>query len=78
MNGVPKRGQHAVKIFVSTELRARLSALSESLDRPLADVCRTLMWIALPILEGLDQAQQRGTDWWVQRVQGRDQEENNR
>lgn len=65
-----RRGQHALKLFVSTEMKARLGALSESLDRPLADVCRTLMWIGLPILEGLDTAQQRGTHWWLRRFQG--------
>lgn len=63
------RGQHAVKLFVSTDMKARLSALSESLDRPMADVCRTLMWMALPILEGIDQAQARGASWWTKRFQ---------
>jgi hypothetical protein len=70
-----RRGQHALKLFVSTELKARLGTLSESLDRPLADVCRTLLWIGLPILEGLDSAQQRGTDWWVRRFQTGEQDD---
>ena len=70
MNAKPRlRGQHAVKLFVSTDMKARLSALSESLDRPLADVCRTLMWMGLPILEGIDQAQARGATWWTKRFQ---------
>jgi hypothetical protein len=76
MNANPKRrGQHALKVFVSTDLRARLGALSDSLDRPMADICRTLLWIGLPIMEGLDQAQQRGADWWVQRFQGSEPDE---
>ena len=67
--------QHALKLYVSTDMKARLAGLAQSLDRPLADVCRTLMWIGLPILEGLDSAQQRGTNWWVRRFHGGDREE---
>lgn len=48
------RGRHAIKLFVSTELKVRLQQMSQALDRPLADVCRTLLWIGLPILEGLE------------------------
>lgn len=58
-------GQHAVKLYVSTELKTRVQAVAESLDRPFADVCRQLMWIALPIIEGMQDAQQRGTKWWL-------------
>ncbi|HEX9750853.1 MAG TPA: hypothetical protein VGB22_06175 [candidate division Zixibacteria bacterium] len=67
------RRQHALKVFVSTEMKTRLVALAESLDRPLADVCRALMWAGLPILEGVQHAQNRGADWWIKRTRG-DQE----
>jgi hypothetical protein len=66
------RGQHAVKLFVSTELKARLAALSEALGRPLADVTRTLIWMGLPILEGMESAHRRGSRWWIRRVAGED------
>jgi predicted DNA-binding protein len=69
MNPKPQlRGQHAVKIFVSTELKARLSTLSQQLGRPLADVTRTLIWMGLPILEGMEAAQSRGSRWWLRQI----------
>jgi hypothetical protein len=68
------RGQHAVKLYLSTDLKARINALAESLDRPFAEVCRHLMWIALPMLEGMQDAQQRGTRWWLNSI-GRDSRE---
>jgi hypothetical protein len=65
------RGQHAVKLYLSTDLKARINTVAESLDRPFAEVCRHLMWMALPILEGMQDAQQRGTRWWLNSI-GRD------
>jgi predicted DNA-binding protein len=65
------RGQHAIKLFVSTELKARLSVLSDELGRPLADVARTLIWMGLPIMEGMDAAHRRGSRWWLNRVSGK-------
>jgi len=62
------RGQHAVKLYLSTDLKARINAVAESLDRPFAEVCRHLMWMALPILEGMQDAQQRGTRWWLSSI----------
>ncbi len=61
-------GRHAIKLFLSTDLKARLAALAESLDRPLADVCRQLLWMALPMVEGMQSAQQRGTRWWLESI----------
>ena len=58
-------GQHAVKLYVSTELKMRINTVAESFDRPFAEVCRQLMWMALPIIEGMQNAQQRGTKWWL-------------
>jgi hypothetical protein len=31
------------------------------MDRPMADVCRILLWMGLPVLEGLDESRRRGT-----------------
>ncbi len=58
-------GQHAVKLFLSTDLKARIAAVAESLDRPLAEVCRHLLWMALPIVEGMQTAHERGSRWWL-------------
>jgi len=55
------RGEHAVKINVSTELKTSLEKMAKSMDRPLADVCRTLLWMGLPILEGMDESRRRGS-----------------
>ena len=55
------RGDHALKINISTELKTNLERLAKLTDRPLADVCRTLMWMSLPIMEGLDESRRRGT-----------------
>ncbi len=68
------RGQHAVKLFLSTELKSRINTAAESLDRPFAEVCRHLLWMALPILEGMQDAQQRGTRWWLNSI-GREKPE---
>lgn len=72
------RGQHAVKLFLSTELKARISTAAESLDRPFAEVCRHLLWMALPILEGMQDAQQRGTRWWLNNISGEKSEPEDR
>ena len=58
-------GPHALKLFLSTDLKARISVLAESLDRPIADVCRQLLWMALPIVEGMQAAHLRGSHWWM-------------
>lgn len=58
-------GPHAVKLFLSTDLKARITAVAESLDRPLAEVCRELLFMALPIAEGMQAAHRRGSHWWL-------------
>ncbi len=55
------RGEHALKINISTDLKMSLENLAKTMDRPLADVCRILLWMGLPVLEGIDEARRRGT-----------------
>ena len=57
-------GQHAVKLTISTEFKARIQAVADALDRPFAETCRELMWMALPIAEGMQDAHLRGSRWW--------------
>lgn len=64
------RGQHAIKLYVSTDLKTRLGELSVVLDRPLADICRTLLWMGMPILEGMEAAHRHGRTWWKNKVGG--------
>lgn len=58
-------GPHAVKLFLSTDLKTRIAAMAEALDRPIADVCRQLLWMSLPIVEGMQAAHLRGSQWWL-------------
>jgi len=55
------RGEHALKINISTDLKMNLEKLAKMMDRPMADVCRILLWMGLPVLEGLDESRRRGT-----------------
>jgi len=61
-------GPHAVKLTISTEMKARIMAVADALDRPFAEACRELMWMALPIAEGLQSAHLRGSHWWRRSV----------
>ncbi|MEW5874871.1 MAG: hypothetical protein AB1752_06800 [Candidatus Zixiibacteriota bacterium] len=65
-------GQHAAKLFMSTELKTRVLAVAEAMDRSFADTCRHLMWMGLPVIEGMLQAHDRGSRWWLGRVMGED------
>ncbi len=55
------RGGHGLKMNISTDLKMNLEKMAKLMDRPLADVCRTLLWMGLPILEGLDESRRRGS-----------------
>ncbi len=55
------RGPHALKFTISTELKTALEQLAQTMDRPLADVCRTLLWMGLPMAVGMDESRRRGT-----------------
>lgn len=66
MPGTPKlQGPHAVKLYISTELKSRIVTVAEALDRPFAEACRELIWMALPIAEGMQSAHLRGSRWWL-------------
>jgi hypothetical protein len=58
-------GQHATKFFISTELKTRVAAVAEALDRNFADTCRQLIWMGLPVIEGMLEAHERGSRWWM-------------
>ena len=61
-------GPHAVKLTISTELKSRILAVADALGRPFAEACRELMWMALPIAEGMQSAHVRGSQWWRRSV----------
>lgn len=75
MHTVKLHGPHAVKLTISTELKARVQAVADALDRPFAEACRELIWMALPIAEGMQDAHVRGSRWWRRSI-GAEEETN--
>jgi len=52
------RGEHSINIFVSYELKSRISMLAEKYDRTIADIVRMLVRLGIPIMEGFSQAEE--------------------
>lgn len=53
------RGEHCINIFISFELKEKISQLAKRYDRTMADVVRALIKIGIPILESLTEAEER-------------------
>jgi len=53
------KGEHCINIFISYELKEKISQLAKRYDRTMADVTRTLIKIGIPILESLTEAEER-------------------
>jgi predicted DNA-binding protein len=53
------RGQHCLNIFVSYQLKERIMKLAGKYDRTMADMVRTLIRVGIPVLEGLNEAEER-------------------
>lgn len=53
------RGQHGIKISVSYALKERIVAVATRLDRSLADTVRLLLRVGLPVVERLDQDEEK-------------------
>jgi len=52
------RGDHCLNVFVSYELKSRLSDLADKYDRTVADVVRAIIRIGIPMMEGISQAEE--------------------
>lgn len=52
-------GEQVFNVYVSHELKQRVVALAEKYERPMADMVRVLIRIGLPVLEGLNQAEEQ-------------------
>jgi predicted DNA-binding protein len=52
------RGEHCLNIFISYELKKRVTELAGKYDRTMADIVRMLMRIGIPIMEGLSKAEE--------------------
>jgi predicted DNA-binding protein len=53
------KGEHCINIFISYELKEKISQLAKRYDRTMADVVRTLIKIGIPILESLTEAEEK-------------------
>jgi hypothetical protein len=53
------KGEHCINIFISYELKDKISQLAKRYERTMADVTRTLIKIGIPILESLTEAEER-------------------
>jgi predicted DNA-binding protein len=53
------RGQHCLNIFVSYQLKERITKLAQKYDRTMADMVRTLIKVGIPVMEGLTEAEDK-------------------
>lgn len=47
-----------MNIFITYELKERLVVLAKKYDRTLADILRTILKIGLPMMEGINEAEE--------------------
>jgi predicted DNA-binding protein len=52
------RGEHCLNIYVSHELKTRLSELAKRYDRTTTDIVRAILKIGIPMIEGVTQAEE--------------------
>ena len=52
------RGDHCLNVFISYELKSRLSDLADKYDRTTADMVRAILKIGIPMMEGISQAEE--------------------
>ena len=51
------RGEHNLNLFISYQLKERIMKLAGKYDRTMADMVRTLIKVAIPVMEGLTEAE---------------------
>ncbi len=52
------RGEHCLNIYVSHELKSKLSELARRYDRTTTDIVRAILRIGIPMMEGITQAEE--------------------
>jgi len=60
------RGEHCLNVYVSYELKCRLTALAEKYDLSLADVIRQVIKAGIPVFESLTASQEELLSGFVQ------------
>ncbi len=53
------RGEHCLNIYISYQLKERITRLAEKYDRTMADMVRTLIKLGIPVMEGLTEAEEK-------------------
>jgi predicted DNA-binding protein len=53
------RGEHCLNVYVSYQLKERITRLAEKYDRTMADMVRTLIKMGIPVMEGLAEAEEK-------------------
>jgi len=53
------RGDHNLNIFVSYQLKDRITKLAKKYDRTMTDMVRVLIKVGIPVMEGLSEAEER-------------------
>lgn len=53
------RGGHCLHIFVSYQFKERIMRLAEKYDRSMSDMVRTLIKVGIPVMEGLNEVEDR-------------------
>jgi predicted DNA-binding protein len=57
---IPKlRGEHCLNIFVSHQLKERIRKLADKYDRTMSAMVRTLIKVGIPVMEGLNEAEEK-------------------
>ena len=51
------RREHCLNVYISYELRERIRALAEKYDRTSADIVRSMLKVAVPLMEGMSQSE---------------------
>jgi len=52
------RGEHSLTIFVSFELKTRLSELAKKYDRTVSDMLRAIIKVGIPVMEGISESEE--------------------
>lgn len=60
------RGEHCLNVYVSYELKERLSTLSEKYGLSLADITRQALKAGIPVFESLAASQEKLINGYVQ------------
>jgi len=52
------RGEHCLNLYISHELKSRLTEIAKRYDRTMADLVRAILKIGIPMMEGISQAEE--------------------